>query len=107
MLLICLFGNFSFYATGDHYQSLAQFFGVSKKSVSTAVTKVTDALFQLKSDYILFPTAQELPAIMNGFYQISIWFVYELFLDLEGANAENYWMHRWDSFSNCSASKSS
>ena len=44
--------NFRYYPTGDHYQSLAQFFGVTKGSVSGVITRVTNALVRIAGEYI-------------------------------------------------------
>jgi hypothetical protein len=61
---------FRYYATGDHYQTLATLFGITKWAVSEVVTRVTDALLRLASDYIRFPTNNELPAIKLGFQEV-------------------------------------
>ena len=62
---------FRYYATGDHYQSLAQFFGVTKGSVSGVITRVTNALVRIAGEYILFPNNNEWAEIMDGFQQVS------------------------------------
>jgi hypothetical protein len=62
--------DFRFYATGDHYETLATFFGVVKNEVSLAVTRVTNALYTLTHEYIQFPDANERAAIMQQFEEV-------------------------------------
>jgi len=58
-----------YYATGDHYATIGLAFGVGKCAISTSVDKVTAALLTIVGDFIRMPTEEELPTIMNGFYQ--------------------------------------
>jgi hypothetical protein len=58
-----------------------------------AITRVTNALFPLASDYIRFPIDNEFPPIKNGFHQVSFLQLVNNYLIafIESSNAANYW----------------
>lgn len=58
-----------FYASGSFLQVIGDTFGVDIATVSRVITRVTDALFHLKDDYIKFPTSDEARNVAKrGFY---------------------------------------
>lgn len=63
---------FRYFATGDHYQSLAIFFGVTKPTISKVITRVTNALILIVGDFIRFPNNDEVEEIMNGFERVRV-----------------------------------
>lgn len=60
----------TYYATGDHYRTIGAARGVSTKTVSVVVDRVTDALLALAPDYVRMPTPHEAIVAQQGFYQV-------------------------------------
>ena len=60
-----------FYASGNFLQVIGDTFGIDIATVSRVVTKVTDALFDLKDQYIKFPTTDaDIRNTKIGFYNL-------------------------------------
>ena len=60
-----------FYAVGNILQVIGDTFGIDIATVSRVVTKVTDALFDLKDQYIKFPTTDvDIQNTKIGFYNL-------------------------------------
>lgn len=60
-----------FYASGCFLQLIGDTFGVDVATVSRVVTDVTDALFDLKNEYVRFPTTpDERQQVRKGMYRL-------------------------------------
>ena len=60
-----------FLASGCFLQLIGDTFGVDVATVSRVVTRVVDALFDIKDEYINFPTTDaERASVKNGFYKM-------------------------------------
>lgn len=60
----------TYYASGDHYRTIAAAPGVSIKTVSVVVERVTDTLLRLAPEFVRMPTPHEAIAAQAGFYQV-------------------------------------
>jgi hypothetical protein len=55
---------------GDHYKTIAAANGVNAMTVSRSVKAITKALLTIGNKWIRLPTAEELPAIKEGFFKV-------------------------------------
>lgn len=62
----------NFFATGDHFNTIAAASGVHKKTVSNAVERVTNEILAIANKWIKLPRAvEEINAIKEGFYKVT------------------------------------
>lgn len=70
--LLQLLITLRFYATGGMLSSVGDFGGVSKTTASKIVKRVTNAIAQLRPQYVTFPnTEQAYRNLKTGFYGIA------------------------------------
>ncbi|XP_069668625.1 putative nuclease HARBI1 [Periplaneta americana] len=60
-----------FYATGSYQLVIGDVNGVSKSTVSRYVRKISYLLASLRPQYIKFPTGDEIPSVIQDFYNIA------------------------------------
>ena len=67
-----IFVALRFYATGDFYSSTSVHHGISDSSVCRIVNRVTNAIVDLKDEFIKWPTTRaEIANAQRGFYDLS------------------------------------
>jgi hypothetical protein len=90
-----------FFATGDHYTTIAAANGVKKRTVSKFVHEVSRSLLSIGQKWIKFPAVEDLPAIKEGFYKVKFYIIYLNNINfIVGKTSSSRWGTRWNNDQN-------